>query len=71
MKTNLAFALETIETTDDTGARTLDPVQLDQLLRLGSAQAGVRSRSHGARARRKLVPLKDTGSSAFAPFRIR
>ena len=69
MKTNLAFALQTLDTpatVDAVAGATLDPVQLDRLLRLGSAQAGKRRR-----ARRKLVSLKDNHADVFQPFRIR
>jgi hypothetical protein len=66
MKTNLAFALETTIETTDTNIRTLDPVQLDQLL---SAQPGARPRT--LRARRKLISLRDNHSSAFPAFRVR
>jgi hypothetical protein len=69
MKTNLAFVLETTETVEATGGTTLDPVQLDQLLRLGSAQTGRRARA--ARARRKLVRLQDNHSGMFPAFRVR
>ncbi len=68
-QSNLAFALEDM-TDDFTESQTLNAVELDALLRLGSQRARRPVRAGAARARRLPVSFQDNHSGPFRPFRV-